>query len=792
MLLDFCLENQLVVGNSLFKQHPRRLFTWTSPDGKTKNQIDYILIQKRWRSSLCNAKTYPGADCGSDHELLIATIKIKLRKIKKPTAPLRFDLTKIPEEYGVEIANKFETLLGLAEEKTPDELACEAQTILLESAKNHIPKRKKKNQRYISEETLKLIEERREMKVKGSSQCSALYKEKSREIKRNIRKDKKQYIEKECKEMEDLHAKNKDRQLFKKVQEMTREFQPSLKVIKNKQGEVLTENEDILGRWREYCSEMYSAPQTSDTSNQEVEVEFQEPEPLVDEVRWALNEISNGKSPGCDDVPIELIKEGKDKSILLYHAIILKIWRTKSWPIAWKRSVYIPLPKKGDLKLCSNYRTIALISHASKILLKIIQKRIERKLDEEINIVQAGFRPNRGTRDHIFNLRNILEKCREYNKDLYACFIDYSKAFDCVVHKTMWKIMLEMGFSRHLVRLIESLYVDQEAAVRVDGEMSEWFEVGKGVRQGCILSPYLFNIYAENIMRNFREDPERYNDPADPDHDTYESLSIGGRSLPELRYADDTVLLSTTPEGLEKMIHSVKNHSQDQNLFLNAKKTKIMKTDKTERSTNIIIDGDLIEEVVDFDYLGSLITQNGDGMKEIRRRLGISTRKLKSMEKLWKGNNDQTKLKFLRSLIFPIATYGSETWSLSKEAEKKINAFELRCYRKILRISYVDRRTNASVLNELGNIPENWLQNTILSRKMKYFGHVKRHDCLEKDIYEGIIEGKRGRGRPRRRWSQDISDRLNTSVTEAGRRAQDRAAFRQAVKDATCRRASAT
>jgi len=140
--------------------------------------------------------------------------------------------------------------------------------------------------------------------------------------------------------------------------------------------------------------------------------------------------------------------------------------------------------------------------------------------NEEINIVQAGFRPKRGTRDHIFNLRNILEKCREYNKDLYACFIDYSKAFDCVVHKTMWKIMIEMGFSKHLVRLIESLYIDQEAAVRVDGETSEWFEVGKGVRQGCILSPYLFNIYAENIMRNFREDPERYNDPAEPEHDT--------------------------------------------------------------------------------------------------------------------------------------------------------------------------------------------------------------------------------------------------------------------------------
>ena len=117
-------------------------------------------------------------------------------------------------------------------------------------------------------------------------------------------------------------------------------------------------------------------------------------------------------------------------------------------------------------------------------MLKIIQKRLAKKLDEEINIVQAGFRPNRGTRDHIFNLRNILEKCREYNKDLYACFIDYSKAFDCVVHKRMWQIMIDMGFSRHLVKLIESLYESQEAAVRVDGETSDWFNVGKGVRQG--------------------------------------------------------------------------------------------------------------------------------------------------------------------------------------------------------------------------------------------------------------------------------------------------------------------
>ena len=117
-----------------------------------------------------------------------------------------------------------------------------------------------------------------------------------------------------------------------------------------------------------------------------------------------------------------------------------------------------------------------------------------------------------------------------------------------------------------------------------------------------------------------------------------------------------------------------------------------MKTDKTERPTNIVIDGDTIEEVIDFDYLGSVIAQNGDGIKEIRRRLGMAYKKLKSLKKVWKGNDDETKLKFLRSLIFPIAIYGSETWSLSKEAEKKINAFEFKCYRKILRIPWTARK----------------------------------------------------------------------------------------------------
>ena len=129
-----------------------------------------------------------------------------------------------------------------------------------------------------------------------------------------------------------------------------------------------------------------------------------------------------------------------------------------------------------------------------------------------------------------------------------------------------------------------------------------------------------------------------------------------------------------------------------------------MRTDKTQRATNIIIDNDLIEEVLDFDYLGSLITNNGDGFKEIKRRLGIAGKKLKGMKKLWKGTNEDTKLKFLKALIFPIATYGSETWCLSKQAEQRINSFQMKCLRKILRISWTKKGQTYQSCNKWGTL----------------------------------------------------------------------------------------
>ena len=150
--------------------------------------------------------------------------------------------------------------------------------------------------------------------------------------------------------------------------------------------------------------------------------------------------------------------------------------------------------KKGDSRINSNNRTIALISHSSKVMLKVIQHRLE-IMEQEMTIEQAGFTKGRGTRDQIKKLRWIMERSTEYQRPIYMCFIDYSKAFDCVDHPTLWNMMEEMGIPEHMVQVIRSLYAaNQEAKVRTEYGDTEGFSIGKGVRQGCVLSPYLFNM----------------------------------------------------------------------------------------------------------------------------------------------------------------------------------------------------------------------------------------------------------------------------------------------------------
>ena len=178
-----------------------------------------------------------------------------------------------------------------------------------------------------------------------------------------------------------------------------------------------------------------------------------EPDILECEDKWALGSITTSKAGGGDGIPFELFQILKDDAVKVLHSICQQIGKTQQWPQNRKRSVFIPVPKKGSAKECSNYCTIALISHARKVMLKILQGRLQQYMNRELPDVQAGFRKGRGTRDQIANIRRIMEKAREFQKNIYFCFIDYAKAFDCVDPNKLWKILKEMGIPDHLTCL---------------------------------------------------------------------------------------------------------------------------------------------------------------------------------------------------------------------------------------------------------------------------------------------------------------------------------------------------
>ena len=178
-------------------------------------------------------------------------------------------------------------------------------------------------------------------------------------------------------------------------------------------------------------------------------------------------------------------------------------------------------------------------------MLKILRVRLQQYVNRELSVVQAGFRKGRGTRDQMAQIRWIMEKAREFQKNIYFCFIDYAKAFDCVDHNKLCKILKEMGIPDHLTGLLRNLYAGQEAVRTVHGT-TDWFQIGKGVCQGCILSPCLFNFYAEYIMRNTGLE------------EAQDEIKIAGRNINNLRYADDTTLVAESEEELKSLLMKVK------------------------------------------------------------------------------------------------------------------------------------------------------------------------------------------------------------------------------------------
>ena len=288
------------------------------------------------------------------------------------------------------------------------------------------------------------------------------------------------------------------------------------------------------------------------------------------------------------------------------------------------------------------------------------------------------------------------------------------------------------------IRIIRNLYYDQTAAVRVGDELADWVRIRRGVRQGCVMSPVLFSIYGEIIMRQVSE---------------LEGISVGGKNLNNVRYADDTVLVADSMEKLQRLVERVNAAGEEMGLRINRKKTECMVMSKRNApDCNISIGNESIKQVDKFKYLGSMLTEDGRSENEIRQRIGIAKNAFGKMKNMVTNRHVriETRIRVIKAYIWATLLYGCETWTINKDMERKLEAFEVWCWRRMMRVSWTERRTNDSIFEEIGR--ERELLRTIRKRQMRFLGHVMRREQLENLSLTGRISGERGRGRPRMKY----------------------------------------
>ena len=484
--------------------------------------------------------------------------------------------------------------------------------------------------------------------------------------------------------------------------------------------------------------------------------------------------MKKGKSPWVDNIPGELIQAGGEYMTTALHNICNKIWKNGKWPENWTKSLVITLPKKGDLKVCNNYRTLSLICHPSKVLLRVILNRLKHQAKDIIAEEQAGFMKGRSTAEQIFNLRCIIEKYQEHQAELYHVFIDFKKAFDRVWHKALWATMHKFNINKNLIALIEELYNNATSSVYLDGDIGEWFRTTVGVRQGCLLSPTLFNIFLERIMMDALEDHQS-------------TVSIGGRCVSNLRFADDIDGLAGSQDELAELIRRLDECCSAFGMEISAEKTKVMtNVHVKDLQTQFKVKNSVLEVVNQFIYLGALVTDNGS-KKEILSRMAKAQNAISKLKVIWKDKNIsvKSKIRLLRSLVISIFLYACESWTLDSYLQQRIASFEMRCLRQLLGIDYRQHVSNECVRNmvnsEIGKHQE--LLDIVKTRKLKWFGHTTRGDGLSKTCLQGTVRGGRGRGRPRKKWADNISEWTGLSFAEATRAAADREGWRRLARE---------
>jgi hypothetical protein len=459
-----------------------------------------------------------------------------------------------------------------------------------------------------------------------------------------------------------------------------------------------------------------------------------------------------------------------------FHGIIQYVWSFEKMPEDWLTSLLCPIFKKGDPLVCENYRGISLLCICYKVFSKILYKRLVPYVDNIVGEYQCGFCTGKSTVDHIFGLRQIMEKCHEFNIDLHLLFIDYKAAYDSIDRDELFKAMQDFDIPLKLINLVKMTLDLTSCRVLIQGHVSRDFLVEKGVRQGDALSCLLFKIVLERVIRKSGVNTRG---------------SIFGKSVQVLAFADDIALVARSKKYLIEAFEAIEKEARPAGLIINQEKTKYFPVAKAQcTQTHISIKEYNFETVTEFIYLGSMFNSKNEILPEIRRRLAAANKAYFGLRHLLLSNflSRKTKLLIYKTLIRPVLTYASETWTLTVKEERLLGLFERRVLRSVFggtKENGVWRRRYNSEIYQLYKEPD--VVHHIKISRLNWIGHVIRmkDNKTLKEIFLAKPMHTRRRGRPKRRFVDAVEEDCKVLRTRNWRSlAASRGGWRKLVQKA--------
>ena len=787
---DLCAAADLVIGGSIFQHKRIHKATWVSPDMRTMNQIDHVCISKKFRRSLQDVRVKRGADVASDHHLLVARMKLKLKRhyTEQTAYRTRYNTSLLKdqakkEEFKISLFNKFQVLQEILEDETTEGKWQSMKETVQSTCQEVLGNRKQAHKEWMTAGTLSKIEERKRKKSEVNNSRTRAQKNKAqkeyadanKEVKKSIKRDKKEFVDKLAKEAEDAAHQGNMRELFDTIKTLSGKFSKVERPVKDKMGNTIPSEEQQRGRWKEHFEELLNRPEPRnppDIQPADNDLLIDCNSPTKEEISRAIKQLRNGKAAGPDGIPAEALKADLETSVEMLHPLFMKIWEEEQVPSDWKEGYLIKIPKKGDLSSCSNYRGITLLSIPGKVFNRVLLNRMKNAVDPLLRDEQAGFRTNRSCTDQIATLRIILEQSLEWNSPLYVNFVDYEKAFDSVDRQTLWRLLRHYGVPQKITDIIRNMYEGINCRVIHGQQVTDAFQVKTGVRQGCLLSPFLFLLAIDWVMKTSTQQKRNGIQWTLWDQ------------LDDLDFADDLALLAHTQQQMQEKTNIVAATSASMGLNIHKGKSKILKVNATSTSP-IMLEGEALEEVDSFVYLGSVVDKQGGTDADVKIRIGKARAAFQQLKNVWVSNNLGSKLKvrIFNAMVKPVLLYGAETWRTTAVNLTRIQSFINNCLRRILRIHWPDKISNQELWQRTKQKP---IEEEILQKRWRWIGHTLRKPApnTTKQALKWNPQGKRKRGRPRNTWRRELEadiKRIGHEWKILEKLAQDRDAWRSLV-----------